>query len=130
MRSHFQNLVATRNVGDHKELTEPLVYQSHIAGQIAVPVGFPTDLASFAIGNLSLRGKTEEPAVIHDWLYACGVCSRWQADAIFREALASRGVGQVKCWLYWLAVRLGGWKPWKAHKTGKTKAAKFAHKYH
>jgi hypothetical protein len=125
----FRTQLVVANERGQKRLVEPLVYISRLAGQILVPKGFPTDLASFSVGNLALRGKTEEAAALHDWLYAAGACTRAQADAIFHEALARQGVGIVRRSLYYAAVRTAGWAPWRAHRQGRTPGAKFFKAY-
>jgi len=125
----FKTNLAVENARGLKKLVKPLIYESAKAGKTVIPEGFPTDLASFSIGNLALRGKTEEAAVVHDWLYSVGACTRAEADAIFREALKAKGVGKVRRTAYWFAVRAFGWKPWKAHRKGWTVGAMFARRY-
>lgn len=116
----FHTPLATLNVVGGKRLIEPLIYESYLAGLLTVPRGFETDLASFSIGNLALRGKTEEPAVVHDYLYSKGVCDRATADFIFREALEAKGVGVIRRNLYWLAVRIFGGSHFKRRRATKS----------
>lgn len=125
MRYGFKTPLQTSNLGKTKTLVGPLVYDGKLTGLIYVPQGFPTDLASFSIGNMSLRGKTEEPAVLHDFLYAVGSCSRAQADIIFFHALRDCGVGKTRAFIYWAVVRCFGNEAWHNHRMGRTQAAKF-----
>ncbi len=101
------------------EVLIPLVYQIPINGgqklTLVVPAGFKSDLASTPRAVWWLvppDGKWTEPAVVHDYLYSQRKCSRWVADALFRQALRDVGVGWWLRWLIWLAVRLFA----KAHK--------------
>lgn len=89
---------------------------------IVVREGFECDFASSPATPV-LRflfpplGTYFRDAVIHDYLYRNKPFSRMLADAIFRDAMQKSGVGFVKRWLMWLAVRLFGrfvgWKPSK-----------------
>lgn len=113
------------DLGESYKVRERFVYESKQAGQIEVPAGFPTDLASFRVLGLAARGKVDAPAVVHDWLYANGSCSRWQADWIFAEAMEANGVPDWRKWLYFSAVRIGARKAWQQHRSGKTAGARF-----
>lgn len=78
---------------------------------IVVPVGFETDLASIPRALQWLfppDGAYTKAAVLHDYLYRCGLFSRAQADAIFREAMQVLGVPAWQCWLIYRAVRVFG----------------------
>jgi len=93
-------------------VTLPLVYESDIAGTIAVPAGFVTDFASVPRIPVAywLAGDTAHaPAVIHDFLYSTGETSRATADAVLCEAMAVSGVPAWRRWPMYLAVRLFGW---------------------
>lgn len=109
-------------------LTKALTYHSRITGRIvSVPNNFPTDFASFRIGDLELRGKTDRPAVVHDWLYASGVHRKWLADLIFYEACRTEGMGRIRAGLRCAAVLIAptARKAWKAHRKGNTPGARF-----
>jgi len=125
MRYGFKTALQTANQGKFKTLVTPLVYDGKLTGEITIPAGFPTDLASFSIGNLALRGKTEEPSVLHDYLYAVGACSRADCDLIFLEALKHCKIGTCRRRIYWFVVRVFGGKAWEDHRLTKTHAAKF-----
>jgi hypothetical protein len=67
-------------------------------------------------------------AIVHDFLYATSGSGLWksrtdgrsrsaaydraEADGIFHEALENRGVGPVKRFILWSAVRIGGERGW------------------
>ena len=98
---------------------------------ILVPAGFVTDLTSiprWCWVILTPDGPWAKAAVVHDFLYATSGTGHWkrrtdgrtragpytrrEADAIFREALANRGVDAFRCFVMWAAVRLGGGRGW------------------
>lgn len=102
-------------------LTEPLLYQSHIAWQtFTVPVGFVTDFNStprLPIIFLLAGDTAVEPATLHDFLYTNHSVTRAMADAVLREASIATGVPAWRAWALWIGVRLGGashWMPAKA----------------
>jgi len=109
-------------------LHEPLRFFSGIrGGMIHVPRGFPTDFASLRIGDLHLRGKTDRPAVVHDWLYASGDGWKCAADLVFYEACRIEGLGRVRAGLRFIAVLAspGAHRAWRAHRRGTTPGARF-----
>lgn len=111
-----------------KRLTERLRYRSRITGRVvSVPKDFPTDLASFRIGDLELRGRTDRPAVVHDWLYATGTHRKWLADFIFYEACRSEGMGRFRAGVRTAAVLFmpTAHRAWKGHRRGTTPGARF-----
>lgn len=92
---------------------------------IMVAPPFETDLASVPRIAWWLIPRDDksivEPAVIHDWLYsiAGGLRSplpltRRQCDRILSDAMIVAGAPWWKRHLVYWAVRLGGWKPWRA----------------
>lgn len=99
-------------------LLKPLVFTSRTLGVLVVPAGFLTDLASIPQvfqSFLSKIGPYDEPAVVHDYLYATQPCTRTLADRTLREGMQDAG---VKAWqvfvIYW-AVRIGGGPIWADH---------------
>lgn len=102
---------------DHQRyrLVSPLVFQRGLNGDgqvsLCVPEGFETDFASIPLllqWWLPFDGRWAKAAVIHDWLYSSGQCSRFLADALFREVMAETGVSVVKRVIIYYAVRLFG----------------------
>lgn len=99
--------------GGKVRILRPLVYRTAAGNRITVPKNFVCDKTS---SLLKRRGDHDIAAVVHDWLYASGMVSRRQADAIYREAMDSLGVNPVTRWTYWTAVRAFGWRPWRTHR--------------
>lgn len=102
-------------------LEEDLVYEATVGdGElvIAVPKGFVTDYASTPRILWPVFPPREEygrAAIMHDYLYSTrGQCSRFLADALFRDAMVSEGVPEWKAMLMYYAVRAFGWKHWRA----------------
>ena len=101
-------------------LSGNLVWETRVGGgfiTVVVPAGFETDFASvprFFTRLFPTTGEWSKPAILHDWLYVSAQgCSRFMADALFREAMIQEGVPFWRAWLMWLAVRTfgrGGWK--------------------
>lgn len=56
--------------------------------------------------------RTLECSIIHDWLYASGAVSRWQADAWYRQALERLGYS-ISAGMAFVALRCFGWRHWK-----------------
>jgi hypothetical protein len=81
-----------------------------------VPAGFVTDFASVPglfTWLVPRYGRFTKAAILHDFL--CdeakeGRFIRSQADGIFRRVMRELGVGFIRRWVMWAAVRLGsGW---------------------
>jgi hypothetical protein len=109
-------------------LTKPLPFHSWICGRtITVPKGFPTDYATFRIGDLELHGQTKRPAVLHDDAYASGRWPKLIADVLFYEACRTEGMGRFRAGLRFAAVVLSktARNAWKAHRHGSTPGARF-----
>ena len=88
--SGFQTVLDVRMLPEMDDqgwmLLAPLVYDSDVAKQtITVPAGFLTDFVSFC----ALKGKSQRPAVLHDFLTSCEDVSNELAASIFKEALES-----------------------------------------
>lgn len=82
---------------------------------VLVPPRYVTDFASipsWAHGVIHPFGRHAEAAVVHDWLYAVGPAgdktARLRADRTFSTALKLLGVGPLKRFVMFSAVRLGG----------------------
>lgn len=78
---------------------------------VTVPDGFVTDFASTP--RLFWRvfpptGPWCEAAVVHDYLCGLKGCSRFLADAVFREAMYRLGVPIWRRVLMWWGVRVYG----------------------
>ncbi len=97
------------------ELLEDLVYQGK-KESFTVKKGFRTDLASVPHSFTWLvprYGRYTRAAVLHDMLCREAHArrfSRYDADGIFRRTMRELGVGFLRRWLMWVAVRFGaGW---------------------
>ena len=53
--------------------------------------------------------KVMRAAAIHDYLYHNHICSRKEADKIFRETLMQDGVSKIVANIMYAGVRIGGW---------------------
>jgi hypothetical protein len=110
-------------------LWAPLLHDGP-SGRFVVPAGFDTDLASIPRALwwlISPGGRHGKAAVLHDYLYrvrprvsytgegfeAVMDLARGQADRVFREAMREDGVGLLRAWVMWAAVRLFGWLAWR-----------------
>ncbi|WP_462389432.1 DUF1353 domain-containing protein [Acidovorax sp. Q11] len=104
-----------------------LGYSSDLIGQVDVPQGFVTDLASvprLPVAYFLAGGLAHAAAVVHDWLYTTHQVERATADAVFREACQACGVSAWRAWVMWLGVRAGGASSWAA--TGPQQAPEVA----
>jgi hypothetical protein len=113
-----------RPYGDNKwAMVEDFDYQ-YGSKIIRIPHGFVHDLASIPRPlNLFVRqsGRHREAAILHDWLYenkglinSFKRFSRKESDEIFYQAMLESGVGNVKSYLMYKAVRIGGYFAWKS----------------
>lgn len=87
---------------------------------LTVPAGFYTDAASIPgcvawMFPSKVLMHVHRAGIFHDYAYRVQVCSRWQADALFRTIMEADGVGSPWAFLCWAAVRLFGWMPWREH---------------
>lgn len=100
---------------EERVLNRALVYEARNKELIVVPRGFKTDYASipgFLRGWIDQdSGQIRDAAVLHDYLYSIGKelgYSRYDADYYFYEAMRSLGMGRIKAWTAWVAVRSFG----------------------
>ena len=106
-------------------LDAPLVYQGH-THRIEVPAGFVTDFGSVPWWGRWLvprwGWKWTKAYVIHDYLYRTQPegWTRKDADGLMRRIHREEGAGALKRNVAWMAVRLGGWRPWSKTMTKKT----------
>ena len=92
---------------------------------IIIPAGFWTDLASIPQifqNILPVLDRHLRAAVLHDFMYYAQrlngkKITRAKADKIFLEAMKTCGVGWLKRWTIYSAVRSGGWVAWNKYKS-------------
>jgi hypothetical protein len=95
------------------ELLAPLTYRGNHQ-TFTVPEGQPTDLASVPATMRALfppYGAYTSAAILHDYLWRVvapnGRILYRDADGILRQAMRTLGVGTVRRWTMWAAVRWG-----------------------
>jgi hypothetical protein len=96
---------------DKWRLISPLLYESDIAGSVAVPSGFETDFASVPRAPfvyLLFGDEAHKAATVHDYLYRSEKVSRKTADQVFLEAMKISGVWAWRRYPMFWAVRLFG----------------------
>lgn len=84
-------------------------------GEVVVPAGFTTDLASVPrlfTAVVPVIGNQNGPATVHDWCYDQQTMTRAEADSLFLAGMEAAGVGWLRRWAMYAAVRVGGWVPW------------------
>ena len=98
--------------GQDSVLTQDLQYRVlQTTFVIVVPAGFVTDFASTPRALWSVippTGRYQLAAVVHDFLYWDQGCTREQADAIFRVAMAESNVKPFERDLMWEACVSSG----------------------
>lgn len=98
------------------KLLEPLRFSAKLNGgglTVEVPAGYATDFASIPKlfwSRLPHDGDWAKASVVHDYLYNRGGCSRFLADAVFRDGMAALGVPLIRRMVIYYAVRLFGWR--------------------
>lgn len=102
------------------EILTPFIYTSDILpDQVIVKPGFTCDLASvprLPFAYWFAGGTADKAAVLHDWLYWTGPCTRKQADGVFLEAMKVSGISTWRRYpMYW-AVRVGAGFKWDEYR--------------
>lgn len=110
------------------ETSEPWTVQANGA-QVTIPEGFRFDLASIPHLFRSILDKEDlgvAGPLTHDWLYQHRGqvqatpptrFTRRATDRIFRQIMDADGVGFIRRWVAWAAVRGFGWFPWPPSKS-------------
>lgn len=102
------------------ETTKPYAVTVSLIGydvEITVGSGWIFDGATIPRWLWPLAGAPMEPphdaaALIHDWLYACQILSKRQADWIYAQVLAQAGYAYWRVAAEWLAVTIFGGAAW------------------
>ena len=104
-------------------LTSPWPYEIE-EGRFEVPEGFICDLASiprlFTVipGFAKYELGTQGP-ICHDYCYQNGgsvngvKLTRQRVDQLFRTFMLTDGVGRIRAWIAWCAVRAFGFLAWR-----------------
>lgn len=106
--------LCTRGGRQLYRVLQPLVYASDLAGVVAVPTGFVTDLGSvprLPVVFLVFGDSFQWAAVVHDFLYSSARypdMDRKTADDILYEACRILGEPVWRAKAIWAAVRLAG----------------------
>lgn len=117
----FKSELCLKIIGNQAyELTQPLIYNDGIVELTVHPL-FDFDGASvpsvlWSFGLSPMTGGYERSAALHDALYAGEVFERSECDQLFLDAMKSDGVGYLKRYAMYWAVRSAGWTVWKGHK--------------
>lgn len=101
-------------------LTSPLVVSSDIIGYIEVPEGFLTDGASIPVGLRWLfpfGGKKMLAAIVHDYLYGANICTKEEADKVFKELMEYKGVEPWRITSMYNGVKYFGGSAWMEEST-------------
>lgn len=112
------------------ELLEPFqVYSAVLDAIITVPAGFRFDGESIPVALQWLVppfGQSKRGACVHDYLYRTRgfhtvagevvPVSRAEADAVYRELIAAKGLPRWRASMRWAVLRLVGWAAWNARK--------------
>lgn len=89
---------------------------------VVVPAGFVTDFASTPRAIWAVLppfGQYQLGAVVHDFLYWDQGCTREEADALLRAAMAESRVEPLKRDAIWQAVRRAGQTAWDSNASAK-----------
>ena len=116
----FTSDLVIKKVGDQVyDLVEPLVYQN---SEVLIQVNPKFDFDAISIPKIfwsiidsPFTGKAVKPATLHDALYASEYFAREICDVLFLEAMESEGVGYMKRYSMYYAVRSFGWTVWRKH---------------
>lgn len=110
---------ATRETASGCTFTRTVRVETEL-GVVVLPRGFVSDYASHPLASLHLfQGpqSSRVPGVIHDALYSFKqadgkAIARSQADACFRRLLIEHGMGRLRAYTWYFALRSFGWAAW------------------
>jgi Protein of unknown function (DUF1353) len=105
--------VEVRQEGEEHWVTlSPITYRA-ARETFVVPANQGTDFASvprYFVWLIPRYGRYTKAAILHDYLCRVavenGTISRADADGVFRQAMRTLGVGFLRRWIMWAAVRL------------------------
>lgn len=97
-----------------------LCVSSDIIGKVRIPIGFLTDGASIPLGLRWLfpfGGKKMLAAIVHDYLYGANICTKEEADLVFKELMVYRGVEPWRIKAMYIGVKYCGGSAWRIENT-------------
>lgn len=101
-------------------LCKELRVSSDIIGDFVIPAGFVTDGASIPIGLRWLfpfGGRKMVAAVVHDWLYGANICTKEDADLVFKELMEYKEVEPLRVLILYNGVHYLGGSAWTEEST-------------
>ncbi len=115
----FSDMPSMRPVGQKRQvkLLESLAI-TWDSGILKIPIGFIHDgpsIPSRLRGIVFYTHRLLRPSIVHDYLYWHGAKLGWtrkEADRLFLEALKVEGVGRIRRYAMWVAVRAAGRSHW------------------
>lgn len=105
--------IGLKEVDGKYQVEEDIEYKV-FGGELIVPKGFITDLASIPLqlqGVIPKRGLYDAGAILHDYLYSSQSVypiNREDSDKIFYKVMIECGVDKKTAMLFYNAVRVGG----------------------
>lgn len=109
------SLQTERQRDGRRKLLRPIVVDIGTSN-LVIHRGFITDFSSIpTLLHWVVRwSRVDIAGVVHDYLYARGALSRWQADWVWFEIARSGShcANLVQAFACWLALRLFGWCVW------------------
>lgn len=114
-------IVKVKDNGREFELVEDFVFYyimptSKQTILYTIPKGYITDFSSVPkcltplVNDKALRNKA---SVLHDWLYTSKILSRKNADLVYKNALIQTGTSNFLANIFYVFVRIFGYKYWK-----------------
>lgn len=117
---HFPTYTVSPIQPSKAMVAAPITYHDSrlVGGSLTVPMGFSTDGASIPRPFRWIIGQPLSPrfwraSLIHDYLYQERLGKQKDADDILLDLLEKDGVGKIRRYLMWAALRGFGWIWWR-----------------
>lgn len=113
----FYNTLKVEKISSNEwKLLDDLVYIDEKHGPIGIPVNYVTDFAS--VPRLPIvfdffGGMAHAAGTVHDYLYDNGKLTKSECDMVFYRALRDDGIGLVRSYIMYSAVKLFGFIAFK-----------------
>lgn len=111
--NNVHSKISLKEMGNKYQVEEDIMY-SILGGELIVPKGFITDLASIPQslqGVISKHGLYDAGAILHDYLYSSQSIypiNREDSDKVFHKVMIECGADKKTAMLFYSAVRIGG----------------------